>query len=83
MEILASMGTLILQNVTSQDAGSYHCVATNYITGQTVASQFIITLDVVSQGALKAPHFLNTPCTNYTVQAGKYSFVLSDVIVIF
>lgn len=71
MEFLASMGTLILQNVTSQDAGSYHCVATNYITGQSVASQFNITLEVVPQGALKAPYFLNTPCTNYTIQAGN------------
>jgi len=71
VELLASVGTLILQNVTSQDAGSYRCVATNYITGQTVTSQFSITLQVVSQGARKAPHFLGTPCTNYTIQAGN------------
>ena len=73
VELLASVGTLILQNVTSQDAGSYHCVATNYITGQTVASHFSITLQVVSQGARKAPHFLGTPFTNYTIQAGNSS----------
>lgn len=71
VELLASVGTLILQNVTSQDAGSYRCVATNYITGQTVTSHFSITLQVVSQGARKAPHFLGTPCTNYTIQAGN------------
>jgi hypothetical protein len=71
MEFLASMGTLILQNVTSQDAGTYHCAATNYITGQTVASQFSITLRVVPKGVREAPHFLSTPCTNYTIQAGN------------
>ncbi|XP_021913765.1 interference hedgehog-like isoform X2 [Zootermopsis nevadensis] len=71
MEFLASMGTLILQNVTSQDTGSYHCAATNYITGQTVSSQFNIMLRVVPQGVQEAPHFLNTPCTNYTIQAGS------------
>jgi hypothetical protein len=70
-ELLASVGTLILQNVTTQDAGNYHCVATNYITGQTVASHFSITLQVASHGPQKAPHFLSTPCTNYTIQAGN------------
>jgi hypothetical protein len=75
MEFLASMGTLILQNVTSQDAGTYHCAATNYITGQTVTSQFNITLRVVPQGIKEAPHFLNTPRTNYTIQAGNSLFL--------
>ncbi|XP_069684363.1 interference hedgehog-like [Periplaneta americana] len=71
MEFLASMGTLILQNVTTRDSGSYHCAATNYITGQTVTSQFNITLKVVSQCAHQASAFLSTPQTNYSIQAGS------------
>jgi hypothetical protein len=79
MESLTSTGTLILRNVTSQDTGSYQCAATNYITGQTVVSQFNIMLQVVPQGARRAPQFLDTPRTNYTIQAGDVCRALSNV----
>ncbi|KAJ9596466.1 hypothetical protein L9F63_012505, partial [Diploptera punctata] len=74
VELLASTGTLVLQNVTTQDSGSYHCAATNYITGQTVTSMFKITLKVTpfSSAPAQAAEFLfpADPHTNYTVQAG-------------
>ncbi|PSN34324.1 hypothetical protein C0J52_23725 [Blattella germanica] len=70
VEFLASTGTLILQNVTASDSGSYHCAATNYFTGQTVESPFRILLQVKPQRLPQPPRFLDIPHTNYTVQAG-------------
>ncbi|XP_067011559.2 interference hedgehog isoform X2 [Anabrus simplex] len=69
--VLETTGTLILQNVTAQDAGKYQCKATNYLTGQSVMSPHVLTLKVRQQGPTVAPYFLSLPRTNYTVRTGS------------
>nr|CAD7393998.1 unnamed protein product [Timema cristinae] len=66
-----SMGTLLLQNVTSRDSGSYTCSAINYLTGQVVTQPQPMNLTVLSEGPDEEPHFLTTPPGNYTAQYGS------------
>nr|CAD7205079.1 unnamed protein product [Timema douglasi] len=66
-----SMGTLLLQNVTSRDSGSYTCSAINYLTGQVVTQPHPMNLTVLSEGPDEEPRFLTTPPNNYTAQHGS------------
>ncbi|XP_039293239.1 interference hedgehog [Nilaparvata lugens] len=66
-----STRTLLLVNVTSRDAGVYTCMATNYITAQTVTSPLRTTLVVTQVTTPSPPRFLATPQSLYVSQIGQ------------
>ncbi|RZF47790.1 hypothetical protein LSTR_LSTR006054 [Laodelphax striatellus] len=66
-----STKTLLLVNVTAKDDGVYTCMATNYITAQTVTSPLRTTLVVTQATAPSPPRFLATPQSLYVSQIGQ------------
>lgn len=68
---LTSGKTLIIENARPSDSGKYHCTATNYLSGQTLISNYNTILNAESTQTLQNSYFIKQPQTKYKVLRGK------------